>query len=156
MTLRRLCQSLSQPVLLMNNNYEEALAKTGVLSFTPGGNSMWPIIKNREDTVLIAKPEKRLKRFDVAFYRRKSGQAVLHRVLKVNEKTYDMCGDSQLFIEKGVPDEAVFGIMTGYYHNGKFIDCKKSKTYRAKVLLWCSSLFVRRVFLKILSMLHIE
>lgn len=140
----------------MNNNYEEVIRENGVLSFTPSGNSMWPFIKNKSSSVIVVAPKKRLKKYDVAFYRRKSGQPVLHRVLRVNENSYDMCGDSQLLIEKGVEDEAVFGVLQGYYIGEKYIDCNKNSSYKFLVRLWSSSLFLRHIFMKILYIFKIK
>ncbi|MBQ6381189.1 MAG: hypothetical protein IJJ41_06295 [Clostridia bacterium] len=138
------------------NDYQRVLQKNGVLSFTPGGISMWPIISNRADTVIIEVPKGILKKYDVAFYTRESGQPVLHRVLKVNEDSYDMCGDSQTAVEKGVPHSAVFGVMTGYYKNGKFIDCRKNVFYKCVVRLWSCSIFLRRCLLKAFSLVGIK
>lgn len=138
------------------NDYQRVLQEHGVLSFTPGGTSMWPIIGNRVDTVIIRSVSGKLKKYDVAFYSRPSGQAVLHRILKVHETTYDMCGDSQTNVEKGVPHKAVFGIMVGYYKNKKYIDCTKSVLYKAVVRVWSCSIFLRRCFLKALSIIGIR
>lgn len=138
------------------NDYEKVLEKNGILSFTPGGISMWPIIGNKTDTVIIMPPEGRLKKYDVAFYRRPNGQAVLHRVMRVNKNSYDMCGDSQAGIEKAVPDKAVFGILKGYYKGKKYIDCQKNLFYKAVVRFWSFSLFFRRAMLKALSLIGIK
>lgn len=132
-------------------DYRRVIEKNGILSFTPSGNSMWPIISNRADTVIIEAPKGRLKKYDVAFYERTPEKPVLHRVLKVHPDCYDMCGDSQLLVEKGIPDQAVFGIMTGYYKKKKYIDCKKNLLYKAIVRFWSFSLFFRRCLLKGLS-----
>ena len=138
------------------NEYQRVLEKNGVLSFTPGGISMWPIISNRTDTVIIKSVRGTLKKYDVAFYERESGQVVLHRVLKVNPDSYDMCGDSQTAVEKGVPFAAVFGVMDGYYKGGRYIDCNKNKLYRFKVRVWSFSIFFRRCILKALSIIGIR
>lgn len=138
------------------NEYQRVLEKNGVLSFTPGGISMWPIISNRTDTVIIKSVRGTLKKYDVAFYERESGQVVLHRVLKVNPDSYDMCGDSQTAVEKGVPFAAVFGVMEGYYKGGRYIDCNKNKLYRFKVRVWSFSIFFRRCILKALSIIGIR
>lgn len=138
------------------NDYEKALQKSGVLSFTPGGNSMWPIIKNKGATVIIKVPTRELKRYDVAFYERENSQVVLHRVMKVNADTYDMCGDGHCTIEKGVPKTSVFGILSGYYAGEKYIDCEKNLPYKIMVRIWSFSLFFRRAMMKILSLFGIK
>ena len=138
------------------NEYQSNIEKNGVLSFTPGGISMWPIISNRTDTVIIKAATHTLKKYDVAFYERESGQVVLHRVLKVHETTYDMCGDSQTAVETEIPHSAVFGVMVGYYKQGKYIDCYKNVLYKCIVRLWSGSIFFRRCVLKGLSLIGIR
>lgn len=138
------------------NNYEEVLKSNGVLSFTPGGNSMWPFIRNKAATVIVERPKGRLAKYDVAFYRRESGQPVLHRVMRVNADGYDMCGDSQIYIEKNVPENAVFGVVSGFYKGEKYVDCKKSKSYAFAVRLWSVSITLRHVFLKLLYLFKIK
>ncbi|MBR2591107.1 MAG: S24/S26 family peptidase [Clostridia bacterium] len=138
------------------SEYKRVIEKYGVLSFTPSGSSMWPIISNRADTVIIKTPPKVLKKYDVAFYERASGQAVLHRVIKVHENTYDMCGDSHTAVEKGVPFDAVFGIMAGYYKGKKYIDCEKNLLYKVIVRFWSFSIFFRRCMIKGLSLFGIR
>ncbi len=138
------------------NEYQRVLEKNGVLSFTPSGISMWPIISNRADTVIIRAATQTLKKYDVAFYERENGQAVLHRVLKVHETTYDMCGDSQTAVETGIAHSAVFGVMEGYYKKGKYIDCNKNVLYKCIVRVWSGSIFFRRCVLKGLSLIGIH
>ena len=138
------------------NDYEKALQKSGVLSFTPGGNSMWPIIKNKGATVIIKKPTQDLKKYDVAFYKRENSRAVLHRVMRVNADSYDMCGDSQFTLEKGIPKSSVFGVLSGYYAGEKYIDCEKNLPYKIMVRFWSFSLFFRHAILKILRTFGIK
>ena len=152
---QHLLPSCARKILLMSD-YKEVLQKNGVLSFTPGGISMWPIISNRADTVIIKPVEGRLKKYDVAFYTRSSGQYVLHRVMRVNPDSYDMCGDSETAVEKAVPAQAVFGIMEGYYKNKKYIDCNKNFFYKLFVRFWSCSVFWRRCLIKGLSILGIR
>ena len=61
-------------------NYKTQLEKNGAIAFVPGGNSMWPTLKNRGQSVVIVKKEQKLKPMDVAFYQRVDGAFVLHRV----------------------------------------------------------------------------
>ena len=57
-------------------NYKTEIEKNGVIAFVPRGNSMWPILKNRGQSVIIRKKtaEEKLAPFAVAFYERKSIQ----------------------------------------------------------------------------------
>ncbi len=39
--------------------------------------------------------------------------------------------------------------MEGVYRDEKYIDCKKGRGYKVYVRLWCKSLFMRRIILKV-------
>ena len=63
---------------------EEAFKRGQKIKFTPSGTSMLPMLDGKNDTVTFAPKPDKLKKYDVAFYRRKkSGQLVLHRVVRV-------------------------------------------------------------------------
>ena len=109
----------------IKSDYKTELEKNGTLAFVPAGNSMWPTLKNRRQSVIVVKKIERLKPFDVAFYQRENGSFVLHRIMEVTPEGYLVCGDSQLSIEK-VKEEQVFGVMIGFYRGKKYIDVSLS------------------------------
>ena len=98
---------------------EEQLKHRGQIVFTPRGNSMLPIIRNNKDTVTLKKPVLPLKKYDIAFYRRDSGQYVLHRVVKVRERSYVMRGDNQLINEEGIEDRQIVGVLKSFTRKGR-------------------------------------
>ena len=102
-------------------DYAEELVKNGVIAFVPSGNSMWPTLKNKGQSVIVKAKTERLKPLDVALYRRESGANVLHRVIKTTKSGYVMCGDSQFTPEK-VKEENVYGVMVGYYKGKRFVE----------------------------------
>lgn len=104
----------------MDANFRTELEKNGAIAFVPKGNSMWPMLKHKGQSVIVTKKTEKLKRFDVALYQRKNGVFVLHRVMEPTDYGYLMCGDSQLEYEK-VDEEQVFGVMQGFYHGKKYI-----------------------------------
>ena len=103
------------------SDYKTELEKNGVIAFVPGGNSMWPTLKNRKQSVVVKTKTERLKRFDVALYLRPEGTFVLHRVMDKTDSGYIMCGDSQL-TKESVKEENVFGVMIGFYRGEKYIE----------------------------------
>ena len=129
------------------NDYSAELNKTGVIGFVPGGNSMWPILKNRKQSVVVERKTEKLKRFDVALYTRKDGNYVLHRVMEPTETGYIMCGDSQYSLEP-VMEESVIGYMTGFYRGKKYIECTNPK-YIRQVERWYGKKFCRKIRLKL-------
>ena len=116
---------------IKNTDYKTQLNEKGVISFVPAGDSMWPILKHRNQSVVIEKKSGRLSPFDVAFYVRDNGVFVLHRVVEVTENGYIFSGDSQLVTES-INEEQVFGKMVGFYKGKKYIDCTTPK-YTKKI-----------------------
>ena len=105
---------------------EQELNTTGRLLRTTIGTSMEPMLKERKNIVVLEKAENILKKYDIALYRRPNGQYVLHRVLKVREKDYIICGDN-LWRKEVVPHNWVLAYATGYYKNGRLISLDDEK-----------------------------
>lgn len=114
---------------------EAELQKHGKGVFTNVGDSMMPLLRQRRDIIHIAKAEGRLKKYDVPLYKRDNGQYVLHRILKVRDNDYLICGDNRTGLEEGITDRHIIGVMTGVSRNGKFLSVNDKK-YRLYVLLW--------------------
>lgn len=127
-------------------DYKTEIDKNGVIGFVPGGNSMWPTLKNRGQSVVVKKKVEKLKRYDVAFYQRTNGAFVLHRVMMPTEDGYVMCGDSQ-FVYEVVKENQVFGVMEGFYSGRKYIECTDKK-YCKKVERWFKHRRFRKFVLK--------
>ena len=127
------------------SSFEEILAKEGRLIYSNVGDSMLPLIRQNRDLVVIERPAGRLRKFDVPLYRRDSGQYVLHRVLKVRENDYVLCGDNRCSRETGITDRHVLGVLTAVIRDRKELSVNDWR-YRLYVRLWCG-LFPMRVFL---------
>ncbi len=101
---------------------EDALRRGGRFRFYPRGVSMRPLLREERDSVLLETPT-HIKRGDILLYKRKSGAFVLHRVMRVGKDgSYDMCGDGQVCIERGVLREAVLARAAGIYRDDRYID----------------------------------
>lgn len=135
--------------------FGQLIDRDGMLVYKSVGVSMLPLIRQGKDLIIVEKPVRRLKKWDIALYRRDSGQYVLHRVIAVKKNGYLFCGDNQFRVEKGIKDEQILGIMTGMVRGGKDISiAKPSMTYRIYLFVWCS-LFPARIFvLHSVWMLH--
>ena len=116
------------------SSIQEVLDAEGFYVGPPVGVSMWPMLRNRRDAMLVVPAPERLKRHDVALYRR--GQMmVLHRVLGLYENGYVICGDNCIALER-VPFDQVFGVLKGFYRDDRYVDCATSRGYRAYSRLW--------------------
>ena len=99
---------------------EEAFTRGQQLRFTPSGSSMLPMLDGQNDTVTFAPKPDRLKKYDVAFYRRSNGQPVLHRMIGfTRDGGYIFSGDNQYTYEYGIADENILALMVRFTHAGK-------------------------------------
>ncbi len=128
-------------------NYKTELESNNVIAFVPGGNSMWPTLKHRGQSVIVESKKQRLNRFDVALYQRENGAFVLHRVMEVKEGGYLFCGDSQ-FNYEWVLEEQTFGKMLGFYRKDKYVEVTDAK-YISEVERWFKRKKWRRLRLKL-------
>lgn len=107
---------------------EQLLQDGNSIQIKPRGYSMYPVlVPERDEAVIEPLKDKRLKRGDVALYRRMEGQSqgilVLHRVWKVTDEGVYMVGDNQKEVEGPLAPEQFLGIMVGMYRKGKYIPC---------------------------------
>ena len=130
------------------STFEEEIEKSGKIIYTNVGDSMMPFIKQGRDVLVISRVEGRLKRYDVPLYKRDSGQYVLHRILKVRENDYVICGDNRWSKEYGITDRHIIGVLTGIIRDGREIPVTDRK-YRIYVHLWCDFFPVRAFFIRI-------
>lgn len=107
---------------------EDVLKEKGVYIGPTVGVSMLPMLKNRRDTIVVKCKTERLKRLDVALYKR--GEAyVLHRVLRVVDGGYIIRGDN-CYVDESVPEDAVIGVLTEFFRKNKHIVCTDEKYIR--------------------------
>ena len=130
------------------STFEEEIEKSSKIIYTNVGDSMMPFIKQGRDVLVISRAEGKLKRYDVPLYKRDSGQYVLHRILKVRENDYVICGDNRWNREYGITDRHIIGVLTGIIRDGREIPVTDRK-YRIYVHLWCDFFPVRAFIIRI-------
>ena len=99
----------------------EQLKSGGTVKFKPYGTSMLPLLRHGKDEVLLEKADRKLKKYDIVFYKRADGQLVLHRLVKIKKNEYIFRGDHQFLYEHGITDENVIAIVKSVFRNGKEI-----------------------------------
>ena len=127
----------------MTATFEEILSRDGTLVYRTRGVSMEPMLRQNRDLVIIQVPASRLKKYDVALYRR-GNDYVLHRVMEVRPDHYLIRGDNTFSMEN-VPDEAVIGVLTGFRRKGKPVRIE-SAGYRFYVRFWQAVYPLRYVY----------
>lgn len=97
------------------------IIKTGKdVSLLVSGSSMSPFLIHHRDTIIISKPTQPLKRGDMVFYQRLTGQYVMHRIHHIDKKgNLYITGDAQTEIEGPVSPNQVFGIIHKVIRKGK-------------------------------------
>ncbi len=113
--------------------FEEILARDGKFVYRTKGVSMEPMLRQNRDIVVISVPSSRLRKYDVALYRR-GRSYVLHRVIAVKDDGYLIRGDNTFSLES-VPDDAVIGVLTAFKRKGKDFDVNHP-AYRRYVRFW--------------------
>ena len=115
---------------------KEILDTYGKYSGLTSGTSMLPLLHQGKDTIIVVKPEERLKKYDVALYITPQGKYIMHRVIEVHDDHYIITGDN-LLAKEYVTDDMICGKLIGFYKNGKhFVDCENSKAYKAYSRIW--------------------
>ena len=100
-----------------DNTIIKQLDERGFVVSKVRGVSMWPLLNQKNTTVYIEKSSS-YKKHDCILFMRANKDMILHRILKVREDYYLVCGDNQAFLEKVYPAQ-IKGKMLEYYKNGK-------------------------------------
>lgn len=124
-------------------NIEDVIRGNGRYVSTTVGVSMYPMLRNRRDTIVIEPVDERLKKYDVPLYRR-GEDYVLHRIVKVKPKGYIICGDNCMRGEYNITDRQIIGVLREFYRDGKKIDMNGWK-YKAYCRIWVAAYPVRYV-----------
>ena len=137
-------------------NIEQCLKELGFAVVPTKGTSMWPLLIEGKCRVKITAAEgKMLKKGDIVLYRRADGTLVLHRIVKVEEDTFLVCGDHQWKLDEKVQEEQILAVAQGFFINGNYID-EKTWWYRLYKRFWNGNLTVRRCCLAFLRLSGLE
>lgn len=131
--------------------YPELIKSKGSLLFTPGGNSMRPMLIHHETPIYVVAVEdgSEMNKYDVPFYIRDDGQCVLHRIIGRRDGNFVCCGDGQVIPEYGVRPDMIFARLVGFYRGEKYIEVDKSLGYMIYSRLWVAIRPIRRVWASI-------
>jgi len=119
------------------------------VTLTVTGNSMSPLWHHLQNSVVLTKCDpKKLKKGDVPLYKRADGHYVLHRIVKVNDNSFDLAGDAQTLIEYGLEKFRVIAVTKAFYRNNKLIECNNWR-YKTYETFWRLVFPFRPCFLRI-------
>ena len=99
------------------------LAEEGrVVSMLIAGSSMSPFLCHNRDYIYFTKPDRELRRGDMVFYQRDTGQYVMHRIYKRKKDGYYMVGDAQTQIEGPLRRDQIFARIIKVKRKGRIIE----------------------------------
>ncbi len=111
------------------------------------GSSMWPLIHQQQDNIIVVKPVGRLKKYDIPVYIVPGGKYVMHRIIDVKDDHYVVLGDGLTNLER-VTDDMICGKLIGFYKKGKrYIDLEKNIGYKIYSRVWVALRFARPAIL---------
>ena len=107
------------PASVLMPEYEALLREGAELPLVISGGSMRPFLTPGRDSVLLRAPDRPLRRGDIVFYRRKNGDYILHRILRIDNGHCWMVGDAQTAVEGPLDAGCIFAYVTQVQRKGK-------------------------------------
>ena len=122
-----------------------------VVSMRIAGSSMSPFLCHNRDYIFFTKPDRPLRRGDVVFYQRGTGQYVMHRIWKQGSRGFYIVGDAQTVIEGPVREDQIFALIIKVQRKGKILQ-PGDFWWEFFEHVWIRIVPVRRIILKLYSM----
>lgn len=114
------------------------------VSLLVSGNSMSPFMIHERDYICFKKPDRQLRKGDMVFYQRKTGQFVMHRIWRVKKDGFYIVGDAQTEIEGPVERGQIFAIVTRVKRKGRWIE-PRDFWWEFFEKVWINMIPVRRI-----------
>ena len=118
------------------------------VSMTIAGTSMEPFLIHRRDKIYFRRPEGKIKKGDMVFFQRKTGEYVMHRVMMVKNDQYYMAGDHQTFLEGPIEENQIFAKVVSVERAGKWIT-EEDRIWKFYANWWRRLFWVRKVINKL-------
>ena len=122
---------------------EEGIELNGFYLSSIVGDSMMPLLRQGKDLVKVVAAPDRLEKYDIALFKRPTGQYVLHRVFAVKNNYYVICGDNRFSREK-IPFDRIVAVAESVYIDDveiKMTDERQVK-YAKRI---CRTFWIRRI-----------
>ncbi len=127
--------------------FSQILHETGQLIYTTRGVSMYPLLRQRKDIVVIETPKEHCKKYDTVLFLRANGKYVLHRILRDYGNTFWIVGDNCTSGEM-VREDQIIGVMKSVKRGGRTIHVTDWH-YRLYTHIWCDVYPVRFLLLRV-------
>ena len=137
-------------IAILKNLVEEGREVSLVIA----GHSMTPFLVEKRDKIYFIKSDRELKRGDMVFFQRNTGQYVMHRIKKVNAKGVYLVGDAQTKIEGPISRDKIFGLIVKAERKGRLIG-PGDFWWKFFERVWIHLVFLRPIFIKCYNMFRL-
>jgi signal peptidase I len=130
------------------------LLKNGMRTrITVTGMSMYPFLREYIDSVELSNSNfKSIHYGDIVLIERKSGEYVLHRVVRKEEYCFYIVGDAQHWVEGPLSPDQLIAVVTAIWRKNKKIECSNF-WWKLPSLIWLRLLLFRRLITRTHSLL---
>lgn len=123
------------------------------VSMLIAGSSMAPFLCHQRDRIIFKKPDRELKRGDMVFYQRESGQYVMHRIYKIKQDGYYMVGDAQTEIEGPLQEKQIFALITKVERKRKWME-PGDFWWEFFEKVWARLISFRKIFVRMYGVIY--
>lgn len=118
------------------------------VSMTVSGTSMEPFLIHNQDRIYFQKPKGPIKKGDMVFFQRKTGEYVMHRIMRVRDHQYYLAGDHQTFLEGPIEESRIFAKVVSVERAGVWLP-EDDRVWRFYAVWWRRLFWVRKVVNKL-------
>ena len=129
----------------------KVLEQDGTFRFYPRGTSMYPVIREGKDCVILKAVPEKVKKYEAVLYKRRNGAFVLHRIVDIKDGCFVMRGDNQYVKEYGIAPEQLIGVVYMVQKDKKHHDTC-ALYYRCGIYIWVKTWWIRKPIHRVLSL----
>lgn len=126
--------------------FQPILEAGGRVTLAVTGSSMLPYLRQGRDRVCLTAPDRALRRGDILFFRRPTGEWVLHRLMRHTADGYVVSGDAQFWIEFVKPEQ-IAAVVMAVERKGKSVGAD-SVRFRAWAAFWMALRPARALYVR--------
>lgn len=115
------------PNNILFNEVENAIRNGETVKLKLVGNSMYPILRDCRDTIILEPFNKcDLRCGAVALFKYRDTY-ILHRIISIENNVYNFCGDANIGLTEVVHLDAIVALMVGVeFQSGRKLSCNSS------------------------------
>ena len=124
------------------------LTHGGIANLVVTGNSMYPMLFHRRDSVTLATVSQPLRKGDLILYRRENGTYVLHRIVTKPKDGAFLCAGDNQWIREHVCSQQVIARVIRFVRKGKPHEAS-ALSHRIYIWLWIALFPLRKPLIRL-------